>query len=215
MYMPWLNLLDASIEIVFVQLPGRGVRILEKPYADISILLHDALTEIIPLIDGPYAFFGYSLGAKIAFELMLRLNEIGFPLPVHFMACASPAPHLPRKVAPIHALSDQEFIAKLSAYKGTPRELLENEEMMKIFLPVLRADFAILEKYRISRCDALGNKLSIFGGESDGEVALADLLAWETQFKFPARCTLFPGGHFFISESGTLLTDEINKILTA
>lgn len=212
-YMPWIRSVDKEVELILAQLPGRGARILDQPYLSMSALVSDLLADIIPLIDRPYILFGHSLGAKVAYELMLALKKMGFPLPVHFIASASPAPYIPRKSPPIHHLADSEFIQALSNYNGTSAEILNDHELMAMLLPSLRADFTILENYLGNKNEPVHTNLSLFGGEQDKEVNLNELLAWKSLFEFNADHRLFPGGHFFLQESSGLLVNEINKIL--
>ena len=49
---------------------------------------------------------------------------------------------------PIYYLDDEGFIEGLRRYEGTPKEILDNKELISIFLPTLRADFVIDEDYQ-------------------------------------------------------------------
>ena len=69
--------------------------------------------------------------------------------PVHLFVSAGRAPQIPHRAPPIHALPDDEFLAELRRLNGTPRELLDHEELMEVMLPILRADFALYETYLI------------------------------------------------------------------
>lgn len=212
MYTPWVNTIDKNVELICLQLPGRGGYIFDTPYSNMNELLNDALEDLIPFIDRPYIFLGYSLGAKIAFELMLRLKEIGFPLPVHFVAIASPAPHLPRRTPHIHHLPDDELVKSLAAYQGTPKELLYDKDLMELLLPAIRADFTLLEKYRCTSQDVVPTTLSVFGGQLDKDVEEEELSAWKKLFAHTYSFELFPGGHFFIKESESLLLKAVNAL---
>lgn len=213
MYMPWLKYLDPKIELISTQLPARGSRIFEPPYRDMETLVEDLSQEVVGLIDKPYAFFGYSLGAKIAYEVVIKLKERGYPLPRHFFATASPAPFLPRRRAPIHHLSDQEFMAKIGSYSGTPKELLQDQEMMELLLPGLRGDFSILENHQGKMQPVLNARLSIYGGEEDVDVNVEDLLAWSMAFKNTSHYQLYSGGHFFINTNLSDLVENVNSTL--
>jgi surfactin synthase thioesterase subunit len=99
---------------------------------------------MIPYFDVSFAFFGHSLGAKIAFELVRKIRrKIIFIRFISLLREVVP-PHIPEP-NPIHHLTEEKLIAKLSSYNATPKEVLQNKDLMKIYVPILRADFSIDE----------------------------------------------------------------------
>src|SRR5262249_42750474 len=77
----WQQDLPRTIEVTPVHLPGRGKRIREKPFTELTALAEVLTGEISPHVDKPYALFGHSLGAIIAFEVARGLRRRGLPLP--------------------------------------------------------------------------------------------------------------------------------------
>lgn len=112
--------MPAEIEICPVQLPGREGRMGEKPFRHITPLL-DALTEVLrPELDRPFAFFGHSMGAAIAYKLAHRwLRDLG-ETPEHLLVSGRRPLTLPRLRGPDHELPHDGFIARLREYQGTP-----------------------------------------------------------------------------------------------
>src|SRR5437763_15337105 len=138
----WQKGLSEAIEVCPVQLPGRGARISEPPFTELSPLVRAAAQALAPHLDKPFAFFGHSMGALICFELARHLRKDGGPQPVHLFVSGRCGPQTPRE--PFAGdLPDSEFQEMLRRYNGTPEEVLENRELMELLLPAVRADFAL------------------------------------------------------------------------
>ncbi|NEO69417.1 beta-ketoacyl synthase N-terminal-like domain-containing protein [Moorena sp. SIO3H5] len=205
----WLEFLPPDIEVCSIQLPGRENRLQEEPFTRLSALIQ-ALTPVLrSYLDIPFAFFGHSLGALISFELARELRKQNLPSPVHLFVSASAAPQVPDLNLPIHRLPDEEFIESLGRLNGTPEETLQNPELMELFLPVLRADFAILETYFYSSADPLDCPITVFGGKSDPKVSDSQLEAWRKQTEREFTMQMFPGDHFFLKSHDQLLLEAI------
>jgi medium-chain acyl-[acyl-carrier-protein] hydrolase len=163
--------------------------------------LVEALARVLdPLLDKPFAFFGHSLGALIAFELARQIRRQHGVHPVRLFASAGRAPQIPHRTPPIHNLADKEFLAELRRLNGTPRELLDHEELMEVMLPILRADFALYETYLYSNEPPMNCPISAFGGVQDRRVSASDLEAWRSQTSASFSLRMFPGDHFFLKE---------------
>ena len=195
-FQAWRNRLPADIELCAVQPPGREGRLSEPAFQSLPALLDAMEPVLVPLMNRPYVFLGYSMGARIALELARRLRMRGLPLPRGMILAAFEAPRARRR-APLHSLSDAELLQALGRYEGTPTEVLENRELMELLLPLMRADFAISEAPAFD-APALPCPFAVWGGVEDPHVSPSDLEPWreETTGGFDVR--LFPGGHFFL-----------------
>jgi medium-chain acyl-[acyl-carrier-protein] hydrolase len=161
--------------------------------------LADAIVlELQPWLNIPYAVFGHSMGALLAFEWVRRLQSQGHPMPVWLFLSSRRAPSIPDDSSLLHSLSDREFLGELTRrYNGIPQEFLVNEDLMEVFLPILRADISVVESFRFQDCVPLNCPITVFAGMNDGSVSWDQLLAWErhTRKRFSVR--LLPGGHFY------------------
>jgi medium-chain acyl-[acyl-carrier-protein] hydrolase len=213
----WRERLWPEIEVCAIQLPGREDRLTETPFANLSSLI-DALAEVLhPYMDFPFAFFGHSLGSLISFELIRRLCRQKAPGPRHLFVSGSRAPQIPNPDPPIHQLPDAEFIEELRRFNGTPKAVLNNPELMELFLPLLRSDIRLHETYVYGHEAPLDCPISAFGGLEDEEVSREELSAWHDQTRSRFRMRMFPGDHFFLDgkESDGLLeiiSKDIRKI---
>lgn len=205
LYRNWHDWLAPGIEVVAVELPGRGMHIGEPAVDRMDVLVDRLLPAMRPLLDRPFAFFGHSMGALIAFELSRRLAAGGGPEPQHLVVSGMGAPHIDYGVAPIHDLPDREFVEALRTLNGTPPDVLANDGLVDCFLEILRADFRLGETYRCDRIVPLRHPITAFGGVHDTGFRREDLEAW--QHHTSSRCVVrwLPGDHFFIREHEHLI----------
>lgn len=188
--------LDA--EIWGVELPGRGARLRHAPVTDLDTVVEAVATELKPLLDRPFSFFGHSVGALVAFETARRLRARQEPIPQRLIVSAHRAPHLPLSRAPAHALPDGRLISVLGELGGTPQEVIADDELMAVVLPALRADMAISETYLHTEEPPLACSISALGGLQDRNVTRAELSAWRLHAGAEFSIRFYGDDHFFI-----------------
>jgi surfactin synthase thioesterase subunit len=194
----WLRGLPPSIQVCPLQLPGRENRRQEPPLNQLPPLIAHLADAIEPLLDVPFALFGHSFGALIAFELALELRRRGRRGCLKLLASARIAPQERRTMPAISGLSESEFLAELEArYNAIPAAILADREMMRLYLPVLRADLEMMEKYIYAPEPPLECPISVFGGTDDPTVTGSQLQEWRSQTSASFNIRLFPGDHFF------------------
>ena len=194
----WANALGPSIAVCPAHLPGRERRLTEKPYTSAQSLVEAAAEAIIPYLDLPFAFFGHSMGAIISFELARQLRRLHRPLPKHLFLSGRVAPHLGVRDKVTYNLPPNEFAEELRRLNGTPREVLENQELMELMIPLLRADFEICQTYSYTQEPALDCPVTAFGGLDDPETTEQMIAAWKEQTTRSFRLCMMPGDHFFV-----------------
>jgi medium-chain acyl-[acyl-carrier-protein] hydrolase len=209
----WPDGLPADVEVCPVQFPGRGTRLMETPFTQLSHLVQALAQALVPLLDKPFAFFGHSMGALVGFELARQLRRQSGVQPVRLFVSAARAPQIPHRDRPIHALPEGEFLAELRRLNGIPEKVLEEAELMQIMLPVLRADFAVYETYVYSTEPPLHCPISTFGGLQDQRVSRGDLEAWREQTNGSFSLRMFPGDHFFWNTTQPLLREVLSQEL--
>lgn len=212
-YRAWPDAFGAEVEVCALQPPGREMRLRERPFDRVEPLVAAAVDALEAELDRPYAVFGHSMGALVGFELIRELRRRGRPLPLAFAASGRNAPHLPPRDRLMHTLPDDEFIAKLRRFEGTPEEVLDNRELMELFLPLLRADFAVNEAYAPRDEPPLGLPLLAMGGVADEEVSEEGLEAWGRYTTGPFSVRFFPGGHFFLNTLPGPVTRAVREMV--
>jgi len=209
----WPDALPADVEVCPVQFPGRGTRLMETPFTQLTPLVQALTQALVPLMDKPFAFFGHSLGALVSFELARQLRRQAGVQPVHMFVSADRAPQIPQRNSPIHALPEEEFLDELRRLNGIPGKVWQELDLMQFMLPVLRADFAVYETYAYSTEAPFNCPFSIFGGLQDRRVSRGELEAWRDQTSGSFSLRMFPGDHFFLNATQPLLLQVMSEEL--
>ena len=201
MFKKWAELLPPVVKVVPVELPGRGTRLPEPPFVSMPALI-DELKEVIrPCLDGPFVIFGHSMGATIAFELARALRREGGREPQAIFVSGRRAPQLPRRGPVTYNLPQAEFIAELLEMKGTPKDILEHAELMEIMIPLLRADFQLVQTYEYLAETPLRCPIIAYGGLQDPDASPDKMSLWSEQTSAGFALHTLPGDHFFIRSS--------------
>jgi surfactin synthase thioesterase subunit len=194
----WPQRLPEGVEVRAVQPPGRGSRLRERPFTNLMELVNAAEPALRPFMDRPFAFYGHSMGAVVAYELARRLREEGRPGPLHLFVSGRRAPQLPDTANLTYDLPDPEFIEELRRLKGTPPEVLDNIELLHLVLPLLRADFTAIQTYKYEEGTKLACPLTAVGGLTDEEVTREHLAKWREVTTGDFSLHMVPGDHFFL-----------------
>jgi len=210
----WSEGLPPEVDVWAAQLPGRENRVAEQPLRRMTPLIDALYDAIVKHLELPYVFFGHSMGALVAFELARRLRSAGEPEPAHLFLAAFRAPQLPNPNIKIYHLPD-EVLKTVLLKEGTPRQVLDNEELMRALLPTVRADFELCDTYEYRAELPLRMPVSVFGGHQDVRVGRSDLEPWRAQAAGAFRLAMIPGSHFFLHSSQDLLLGELIRDLDA
>lgn len=193
--------LSPGIQVCAVQYPGRGNRMREPAFTDCRLLVEAFLPYMLPLLDKPFALFGHSMGAIIAFEVARALRREWGLQPAHLFVSGRRAPQVPARRSQAYNLPDNELAERLRSLNGTPREVLEDAELMRLVLQIVRGDLALTETYVYTEEPLLTCPISVFGGSTDPDVDHEDLAAWREQTTGTCSLRIFEGDHFFIQSS--------------
>ena len=212
-YTGWQDELPGDVEVCAVELPGRRVRLREPAIRRSQPLVDAIVAGLRPHLDMPYALFGHSLGAVLAFELARALRRAGPRAPESLFLSGAAAPHLPRTHRVLWRMSDEDFLAEIRALGGVPDSLLAEPELMALFMPILRADFEVVDTYVYEPGAPLACPVHLYGGEADRRVRPAQLAAWRDLVSGPVTLETFPGGHFYLHPERSSLTSSIGRRL--
>jgi medium-chain acyl-[acyl-carrier-protein] hydrolase len=195
----WAGALPASVDMRPVHLPGHGARFAEPPQRRAGPLVRGLVDALSGALDAPFALFGHSMGALLAFEVARELRRREAPSPKRLFVAAAPAPHLPRTAAPVAALPDAELLTAVDArYGSIPSDVMREPELVPIVARALRADMEIVEAYRYVEEPPLSTPLVVFGGLSDASIPQAALDAWRRQTTAHFVLDMVPAGHFLL-----------------
>ncbi len=201
----WPEKLPQGVEVCPVQMPGRIGRLKEAPFTRLSPLIEAVSRAILADLDKPFALFGHSMGALICFELARHLRREHGLEPVQIFVSAHRAPHLDESGQRVYDLPEDELIAFLRRISGTPKEVLEHPELMQLVIPIIRADFELIQTYEYQSEPPLDCPISAFMGIEDPDVTVEQMEAWchHTTGAFAVRT--FPGDHFYLNSAQPLL----------
>lgn len=215
MFRTWPKNLPPDVELLAVQLPGREKRIQDPPCRDMGAIVRNLHAALLPYLDRPLAFFGYSMGTRIAYELAREIRKQHNIEPAHMFIAACKAPHIPEAPNPRFILPDSEFTEALRDLGGTPDEILDNRELMELCLPAIRADFALKEGYVYTPCEPFSCPLTAYCGDNDNEAPPAETAPWSETTMGTFRMKIFAGEHFFINDHLPTMLSDISYKLSA
>jgi|SRR5580704_13375903 medium-chain acyl-[acyl-carrier-protein] hydrolase len=209
----WAQQLPPSIEVCPVQLPGRGNRLKDPLFTNMSELVPAVASALTNYLDKPFAFFGHSLGAVICFELTRRFAATQLPGPLHLLVAGSNAPDVRSEAPSMYDRPDTEFIQHLRDLRGTPHAVLQHPDMLRLMLPMLRSDFEVSETYKYSVQPAVDCPITALSGIDDLEVTQEGLRAWREHTLQSFTLNMLPGDHFFLHTSEAKLIELLARIL--
>ena len=208
-YFPVSRALTPHVEVLAVQYPGRQERCRDRAAECIHEMADQIAEAIRPWLDRPTALFGHSMGATLAFEVVHRLErDAGFDA-LHLFVSGRRAPSRVRSEN-LHELRDDAIVAELRRHNATDDRLLADRDVLRMILPVLRADYRAIETYRERPGTRVGCPMTVLVGDADPLVTPDEAEAWRTHSTGPTTVRYFPGGHFYLNERA----DEVLATVT-
>ncbi len=205
LYRSWTETLRAPAAVCPVCLPGREARLHELPFDSMDALIAALVPAIAPFLDAPFAFYGHSMGAAIAFELAQALRRAGNPLPRGLFVSAARAPQFRLGHQAQADPDDASLIDQLRRLEGVPAEVLMNPALMRLAMPALRADTRLYRNYVYRPEEPLAIPIFAYGGNADANVSREQVGDWREQTAAAFVQTEFAGGHFFIQSAAEFL----------
>lgn len=210
----WPKFLSNLVQVCAIQLPGRGRRIQEPAFTELSAIVPPLTEALLPHLGSRFAIFGHSMGALIGFELLRELRKRYRRNAAHLFVSGCYAPHIPDP-NPLYSLPDQGFIEGLKRLQGVPPAGLDNAELVQLMLPTLRADCLVTESYVYQDDLPLHCPITVFGGTEDTIAKEEDLVEWERHTNSRFARHIFPGKHFFFEAAQTSILQIVNREIGA
>jgi acyl transferase domain-containing protein/surfactin synthase thioesterase subunit len=208
LYHTWENMLGNDIELVAIELPGRGRRLAEKTYTDVNALIQDIKPMLLPLLDKPFAFFGHSMGGLVAFELTRELRRSNLPMPIKLFTSSTPGLTTYTRREVDHTLSDKEII---SMFPHLDKANIGDEELQQLLLNLLRADLHLLNNYRYKKEEPINIPIVALHGDEDPRVKRDQAEKWHSETSAGCKVITRHGGHRYIDHDGNFLTALIQE----
>ncbi|GAA3475670.1 thioesterase II family protein [Streptomyces yanii] len=212
-FFPLSRALAPAFDVLGIQYPGRQDR-RHEPCIDSMEELADRSAEALrPCIDRPIVLFGHSLGATLAFEVALRLEESGTG-PLGIIVSGRRAPSRLRREF-VHLHDDDGLLAELRKLNGTATQVLGEDELLRILLPAIRADYKAVENYRHRPDAALNCPVVAMAGDGDPLAPTDDVRAWQNHTTGTFTARIFPGDHFYLSDQAAAVAKALTDMATA
>lgn len=204
----WRYFLGKNVEVQPIELAGRGSRFKEACYSDLKEALEDIFKKVENYADEPYVIYGHSFGALLTYELYHMIKEAGMKEPEQLFFSGCLPPHRRSSEKKIFELNDLEFINEIIKFNGMEKEVLENKELMNLVLPILRADFKLLERYKYTeKPNKISKKVTVLYGNDmtfEGVEGWRDLTSDNITFHH------INGDHFFVKKNMKEVLDVVN-----
>lgn len=198
-FFPLARALAPAIDVLAVQYPGRQDRHHEPNIGTLPELA-DRIVDAVRLMDDrPFALFGHSMGALLAYEVALRLAAAGLPAPSHLFASGRRAPSRYRGDR-FHLSSDDGILDHIRRLGGPGSTALDDPEIRAMVLPLIRNDYRAVETYRHDPSAVLDCPVTVLTGDRDALVSLDEAHAWAGHTTGPTDVVVLPGGHFYLAD---------------
>lgn len=213
-YRMYNTLAPAAIKFKTIEYSGRGSRLREGLQFDVHSIAEDIFQQISDLYQGyEFAIYGHSLGGLLGYLVTRLLWENKMTLPSHLFITGTTGPSsLSRGEKKRHLLSKEDFIQELKDLKGMPEEILQNEDLLEYYEPILRADFQASENYVHRERFALQLPITVITGTEE-DMEPSDILLWQNETTETIEFKQLPGGHFFINDHPQKIVDIISDKL--
>jgi surfactin synthase thioesterase subunit len=213
MYRHWPQLLPPRVEPVAAQLPGRADRFGEPPFDRMEPLVDELVELLKPLLDRPFACYGVSMGARVAWALVHTLRERSMPLPSHLFVACDTAPSEDDGSWPWEGRADglEGYLREMG---GTPAAVLAEPELMRALLPTVRADLHVLSTHRLQPGTPLAVPIRGFAGVHDQAAPPHRMAAWRLETTARFDLDLVTSGHFFDPAAERQVVRSIGQDLT-
>jgi surfactin synthase thioesterase subunit len=203
-FIPWAAALPARIELVAIRLPGRESAFSQPRFADLGSAVDAVTAAIQPWLDRPFAFFGHSLGALIAYRAAHSLDR----KPCHLFCSAFRAPHLPRSNL-LSQLPDADLVANLKKHGGISDAVANHAELLGLMIPLFRDDLRLAGLYVHDDAPPLDSPITAMAGEQDQLAPIAELAGWERHTRGSFRLLTYPGSHFYLDAQRAAVIADI------
>jgi surfactin synthase thioesterase subunit len=199
-YREFSKILSKKFEVIIFQYPGRQDRAAEASLGSVAEIAAGAFGEFSTSEHNrgdPIVTFGHSMGALVAFEFVRIAEATGIDVrQLNASAAAAPC-HTGAKTP--HSNNDEELLNHLVALEGTDADVFANRELMRLTLPVIKADYAALDAYSCGPDIKVAAPVHAMGGDRDSYVTLGDLYGWGKHTD-TVKVTMFNGGHFYLRD---------------
>ncbi|MFG2723182.1 thioesterase II family protein [Streptomyces sp. NPDC048416] len=211
-YHAWGHAFGGGTDVLVAKYPGRHDRLTDTCIDRMDVLADRVTAALLPFTDLPVTLFGHSMGASLAYEVTLRLQERHAvrPAALHVSSCKAPHRLTPRD---LYRKGDAALIAELRRLGGTDTALLDDPDVQELILPAVRADFTVVGTHGPREATPVGCPVHAWIGDADPGTSPQEMAAWGDVAPHGFGLRVLPGGHFYLVEQHDTLVDEVSEHL--
>jgi surfactin synthase thioesterase subunit len=200
-----------GLRLVALQPPGRAHNLGQPAFTAMPELVREILAQV--RFTPPFALFGHSLGALVAFEVARALQ----PKPLRLFVSSCPPPPLPGQAQPLHLLDDTGLHAEIERrWSPLPAATRSDKDLLTAALACYRADLQVLETYEHVPGPRLHSPITAIVGAAEPNGG-AWTTGWREHTDGAFESCVRPGGHFHTRQDpdglGRLLSDTVRSDL--
>ncbi|WP_191250673.1 thioesterase II family protein [Amycolatopsis oliviviridis] len=207
-YRTWPLGLPSNVGVLSVRYPGREDRFSDPFPSRLEALADDIADALGDLARHRLVFFGHSMGASVAHEVALRLQERGCP-PAALCVSGRRPPHALGGRQMISG-TDEEIIAHVMSFDASAAAVFADRGLREVVLPAIRADYRLTDDYSGGARPPLDCPVYGYVGNSDPEASPEQMRRWAETTNAPFRLRVLPGGHFYLRANATALLTDLN-----
>ncbi|MGW5231255.1 thioesterase II family protein [Streptomyces nodosus] len=213
-FVPFVRWLPLEWNLLSVDLPGRLMTTGERACRTSSEAVDFLLSRLRPQLNGPFAMFGHSMGALIAFEAARELSQKGMP-PVWVGLSGAAAPESRRDRVQRHLWPREQLTAFMHELGGTPESVFEMPDVLDLMVRVLRQDLTIVDTYRRHAGPQLHIPIAVFTGRNDPMAPPEAAAFWSEHTTARTTMHSWPGGHFYLFDHAQAVGSAIRQEIDA
>ncbi|MCP4345410.1 MAG: thioesterase [Desulfobacterales bacterium] len=196
-YREFENYTAGFINAIPVDLPGHGKFIGQPLLTSVSEMVDNVFNQVRKFLNQPYAIYGHSMGTLLGYLLSVKIIKAKVPKPVHLFFSGRYAPTIESREKNFHLLPREEFIKKVMAYGGIPKQVAREKDLMDLFVPIMKADFQATSTYKYEEAEPFDIPIKVMIGDNDN-ATYDEAMRWQEVTTRKIFVTQFTGGHFFI-----------------
>ena len=185
------------VNMIAIDLPGHGKHIRQPLLTHLDEMAEYIFEQIKQDLTEPYAIYGHSMGTLLGYLVAQHIARAKLMPPIHLFFSGRQGPSVASKQGNWHVLPQEEFITKVMAYGGIPKEIAAEKDLMDLFVPIMKADFQAIANYHYEKAVPLDIPITVLFG-SDEQITYDEALTWQEVTNRPVSIHQFSGGHFFI-----------------
>ncbi|WP_036527853.1 thioesterase II family protein [Nocardia sp. CNY236] len=192
-YRSWIEHLPDGTELAIAIYPGREDRLVDAHPETLQALAEEfaaAMPQGVPTV-----LLGHSMGAAVAFEVARRCART----PQRLIVSGHPPPHRLRP-NDVHLRSGAGLLAELHSLGGVSAALFEHAEIRELMLPMIRADYRLIERYLPGPLTPLPIPITAVISLDDPEISEDEARSWQDCTVAGFDLHAMPGNHFALVE---------------